>query len=117
MMGLDGLSNLIEGGTMEDTPDIPRDELTKEELEAREAEDPQQEVATPDDDDLTENGDEPAPVDDPDLPDDGDPEVDGLEPEPIPPGDFEDPESETSDTGEVREDPADLSEIQKEFDD
>lgn len=132
-MGLDGLSNLIEGGHMQDQPDVPREELTKEELAAR-GEQPddaqaaeadqvqrgheaQQEGNDGDDDNGGDGGDEPAPVDDPNLPDDGDPEADDLEPEPIPKDDFKDPEPETSDTGEVREDPADLSGIQKEFDD
>jgi hypothetical protein len=130
-MGLDGLSNLIEGGQMQDQPDVPRDELTKEELAARGEQPDDAQAAEADqvqagheaqqegggDDGDDGGGDEPAPVDDPNLPDDGDPEADGLDPEPIPPGDFKDPEPETSDTGEVREDPADLSGIQKEFED
>jgi hypothetical protein len=131
-MGLDGLSNLIEGGQMQDQPDVPRDELTKEELAARGEQPDDAQAAEADqvqvghdeaqqegggDDGDDDGGAEPAPVDDPNLPDDGDPEADGLDPEPIPPGDFKDPEPETSDTGEVREDPADLSGIQKEFED
>lgn len=130
-MGLDGLSNLIEGGQMQDQPDVPRDELTKEELAAR-GEQPDDAQAAEadqvqsgheaqqeggDDGGDGDGGDEPAPVDDPNLPDDGDPEADGLESEPIPKDDFRDPEPETSDTNEVREDPADLSGIQKEFED
>ena len=144
-MGLDGLSNLIEGGPMQEQPDVPREELTKEELAARGEQPDDAQAAEADqvrrgheaqqegddggddnggdgddengDDDNGDDGDEPAPVDDPNLPEDGDPEADNLEPEPIPRDDFKDPEPETSDTREVREDPADLSGVKKEFDD
>lgn len=134
-MGLDGLSNLIEGGHM--THEVPREEMTAKELaqqgkqpddaQAAEADQVQRgheaEVADPpepngdEDDPVDDPGSEPAPVDDPDIPEDGDPEVDDLEPEPIPDDAFEDPEPETSDTREQREEPADLSGVEKEFDD
>ena len=59
----------------------------------------------------------PQPVDDPNLPPEGDPE--DFDEEPVPDEDF-DPQAdndETADNFEAKEDPNDLSGIDKEFDD
>jgi hypothetical protein len=139
-MGIEGLSNFQEGGQMQDhegeTPDVPQEEMTAAEREQagldnpddmQEAEADQVQAgheasgegddSEEDDDesDPAERTDDPAPVPDDSLPDDGDPEVDGLESEPIPKEDFE--QGELSDHGETREEPADLSGVEKEFED
>jgi hypothetical protein len=144
-MGIDGLSNLIEGGQMEEQ-DIPREEMTAEEAAKAGVEPPNTEPPAPgtspddaqqseadqvqrahedesdgdgdgdgdgddDESDPDERTDDPKPVDDPNLPEDGDP--DKFESEPIQPGDFD---QSSEESGERREDPADLSGVEKEFD-
>lgn len=131
-MGIDGLSNLQEGGQMHDQ-DVPRDEMTAEELAAQGGDQPDDAQAAEADQvqagheaqqregdgdgesDPDERTDDPKPVDDDSLPEDGDPEADDLRPEPIPKEDFRDPEEDTSDVREDREDAADLSGVEKEF--
>jgi hypothetical protein len=60
---------------------------------------------------------EPKPVDNPDLPPEGDPD-DSFEEEPVLDEQFDNPEGdETADNAEVRDEPNDLSEVDKEFSD
>jgi hypothetical protein len=100
-----------------DEQEVPRDEMTAEEAAAAGVEgsdaipdnpEPEPEPE-PEPDERT---DDPAPVDNPDLSEDGD--DDSFESEPISPGDMDQTSGEGSET---REDPADLSGVEKEFDD